>query len=73
MILPEIPKSYIILLFLIGMIILRAMGIDTFVTAGLSLITGYITGMHMEQSKIPVVPIVLPIETDPALKAKVRI
>jgi len=71
--LPEIPKSYIILFFLAGMVVLRAMGIDTFVTAGLSLVAGYLTGQHMEQVKVPAVPIVLPVITDPEFKAKVRI
>jgi hypothetical protein len=71
--LPEIPKSYIIMVLLVGMIILRSQGIDTFVTAGLGLIAGYLTGSHMEQVKTPAVPLVLPIVTDPRLKAKVRI
>jgi len=42
--LPEIPKSWMICSLLITLIILRCFGIDTFVTAGISIIIGYLTG-----------------------------
>jgi len=48
---PEIPITYIVALLVIGLVILRAFGIDTFTTAGLSMIIGYITGKHVEQAK----------------------
>lgn len=47
--LPEIPNSWLIALVLVGLVILRAFGIDTFVTAGLSVIIGYLTGVKQEQ------------------------
>jgi hypothetical protein len=50
-ILPEIPKSWLIAGLFISMVILRAAGIDGFTTAGLSLVVGYITGKHIEQTK----------------------
>lgn len=50
--LQEIPKSYIIVIIFIGLIILRAMNMDSWVTAALSLIVGYMTGKHIEQIKV---------------------
>jgi hypothetical protein len=49
--LPEIPQTYIILTLLIGLIIMRIYGIDSFTTAALSLIIGWLTGVKMEQSR----------------------
>lgn len=49
--LPEIPKSWIIAMILIGMIIMRTFGIDTWVTASLSLIMGWLVGVKMEQAR----------------------
>ena len=46
---PEIPKSYLVALLLVGLVVLRLFGIDTYVTALLSAIGGYILGKHIEQ------------------------
>lgn len=40
--LPEIPKTWLLAMMLGGLMGLRAFGIDTFVTAGLSAILGWI-------------------------------
>lgn len=48
---PEIPTSWIVCVIFIGLVILRAMDIDTYVTAGISLLIGYITGKHVEQTR----------------------
>ena len=55
--LPEIPNSWLIGVLLIGLIVLRSFGIDSFTTAGISLLIGYITGKHIQQTKEPVVQI----------------
>ena len=55
--LPEIPNSWLIGALLIGLIVLRSFGIDSFTTAGISLLIGYITGKHIQQTKEPVVQI----------------
>ena len=47
--LPEIPVSWVIVLLLIGLIVLRAFGIDTWTTAAISTLIGYLTGVKMEQ------------------------
>ena len=44
----EIPRSWIIAILIVGMIIMRLFGIDTWTTAALSLIIGYLTGQHIE-------------------------
>ena len=49
--LPEIPNTYLVALLLIALVILRMWGIDSFTTAGISLIIGYITGKHVEQAR----------------------
>jgi hypothetical protein len=49
--LPEIPNSYLIAVLLVGMVIMRAYGIDSWTTAAISLLMGYITGKHVEQSR----------------------
>ena len=49
--LPEIPNSWLITVLLIGLVIMRCFGVDSFTTAGISLLIGYITGKHVEQSK----------------------
>ena len=46
--LPEIPRSWIIFFLLIGIVMLRCFGIDSWTTAALSLLIGYITGQHIE-------------------------
>jgi len=47
--LPEIPKTWLIALLLLGCIVLRGFGIDTFVTAALMAMVGYLTGVKLEQ------------------------
>lgn len=49
--LPEIPNTYLVALLFLGLIILRMWNIDSFTTAGLSLVMGYITGKHVEQAR----------------------
>jgi len=51
--LPDIPQTWFILALLVGLMGLRAMGIDTFVTAGLSSIIGYLLGTKLEQGRLP--------------------
>jgi hypothetical protein len=50
-ILPEIPQSFLIMLLLISLVVMRMCGIDTFVTAGLSAISGYLLGIKLEQTR----------------------
>jgi len=50
--LPDIPQSWLIALLAVCLVLLRLFGIDTWTTAALSLIIGYITGKHVEQSKL---------------------
>lgn len=49
--LPEIPKTWIICLLLIGLVVLRLFGIDTWTTAAISTLVGYVTGKHIEQTR----------------------
>jgi hypothetical protein len=49
--LPEIPMSWIIVLLLVGLIVLRYFGIDTWTTAAISTIIGWLTGVKMEQAR----------------------
>jgi hypothetical protein len=49
--LPDIPITWIVLLLIIGLIILRAMNIDSWTTAAISTIIGWLTGTKMEQIK----------------------
>jgi hypothetical protein len=49
--LPEIPKTYILTILMIGLVIIRCFGIDSWTTAMLSIIVGYITGKHVEQTR----------------------
>jgi len=49
--LPEIPKSYLIALFLVSMVVLRGFGIDSIVTASLASISGYLLGVKLEQAR----------------------
>jgi hypothetical protein len=48
--LPDIPKTWIIFFLLISLVGLRAFGIDTWTTAALSVVIGYITGKHVAQT-----------------------
>ena len=45
----EIPQTWLIAGLGVGLIAMRCFGIDTFVTAGLSIILGYLTGVKQEQ------------------------
>lgn len=47
--LPEIPQSWLIGAIMVGLVTLRAFGIDSWTTAALSLVIGYLTGKHIEQ------------------------
>lgn len=47
--LPEIPMSWIIVILLVGLIVLRAINIDSWTTAAISTIIGWLTGVKMEQ------------------------
>lgn len=47
--LPEIPKTWLIAALLVALVVLRAFGIDSFTTAGLGILIGYLTGVKMEQ------------------------
>lgn len=48
---PEIPKTYLIAMLVIALVVMRCFGIDSFTTAGIATIIGYITGKHIEQTK----------------------
>lgn len=48
---PEVPNGYLIALLVVCLVVMRIFGIDSFTTAGLSLIIGYVTGKHIEQTK----------------------
>jgi hypothetical protein len=45
----EIPQTWLILFVLVGLVIMRILGVDSWTTASLSLIIGYMTGKHIEQ------------------------
>lgn len=49
--LPELPKSYTIFALAIALCVLRAIGIDSYTTAGLGMLIGYVTGKHIEQTR----------------------
>ena len=48
--LPEIPNTWLIALLFAALVMLRIYGIDSFTTAGISLLIGYVTGKHIEQT-----------------------
>lgn len=48
---PDIPQSWLIAFLLLSLVVMRCFGIDSFTTAALSLVVGYITGKHVEQGK----------------------
>ena len=50
--LPEIPQSWLIGLLMVGLVIMRCFGIDSFTTAAISIIIGYLTGVKMEQTRV---------------------
>jgi len=47
---PEIPNSWIIFIISIALIVIRAFGIDTWTTAAISTLIGYMTGKHIERN-----------------------
>lgn len=49
--LPEIPNSWVVLALAIALVALRAIGIDSWTTAALSMLIGWVTGKHIEQAK----------------------
>jgi len=49
--LPNIPHSWLIALLLVCLVVLRAYGIDSFTTASISMIIGYLTGVKLEQAR----------------------
>lgn len=49
--LPEIPTSWMVLGLMAGLIAMRSFGIDTWTTAALSTLMGYLTGIKMEQGR----------------------
>ena len=51
--LPDIPTTWTITLLLAGLIVLRCFGIDTWTTAAISTLIGYLTGRHLEQTRTP--------------------
>jgi hypothetical protein len=55
----EIPKTWLIAGLIVSLTIMRAFGIDSFTTAGIGIIIGYLTGKHIEQAREPVlIPLV---------------
>jgi uncharacterized membrane protein AbrB (regulator of aidB expression) len=51
--LPDIPKTWIVIILLIGMVVMRCFGIDSWTTSALSIIIGWLVGVKMEQSRLP--------------------
>lgn len=49
---PEIPQSWLIGALMLGLVTMRCFGIDSFTTAALSIVIGYLTGVKMEQQRI---------------------
>ena len=49
--LPQIPNSWIIVIVCLSLVVLRAINIDTYVTAGIATIIGYLTGVKLEQTR----------------------
>ena len=47
--LPEIPMTWLMAVFLVAMVLLRAFGIDSWTTAILSSIAGFLFGVKSEQ------------------------
>lgn len=48
----EIPLTWLVAFIFSGLVILRAFGIDSYTTAALGLIVGWLTGKHVESAKI---------------------
>jgi RsiW-degrading membrane proteinase PrsW (M82 family) len=49
--LPDIPHSWLVAVFFLGMIALRAMNIDSFVSVGLSLVAGFLFGKDLGKTQ----------------------
>lgn len=49
--LPDIPQTWLVGMIMIMLVIMRIYGIDSFTTAALATIIGYVTGKHIEQTK----------------------
>jgi hypothetical protein len=49
--LPDIPRTWLVGILSIGLIVMRLFGIDSFTTAALSMIIGWLVGVKMEQSR----------------------
>lgn len=47
--LPEIPQTWLVGLLLASMVVMRFFNIDSWTTAALSSVMGYILGKHQEQ------------------------
>lgn len=47
----EIPNTWLVLTMFAGMVVLRTFGIDTYVTAGISVLIGWVAGKHIEQAR----------------------
>lgn len=50
-ILPDIPRSWQITFLIVALVILRSFGIDTWTTAALSSIVGYLFGKDITEEK----------------------
>jgi len=48
---PDIPRTWIVVMLLVGLIVLRAMDIDSWTTASISTIIGWLVGVKMEQTR----------------------
>lgn len=51
--LQEIPQTWLIAGLMIGLVTLRCFGIDSWTTAALSTVIGYMTGKHIESERLP--------------------
>ena len=49
--LKEIPQTWLIALLISALVIMRCFGIDSWTTAALSSLIGYLTGRHLQQNK----------------------
>lgn len=47
----EIPQTWLIAGLGVGLVVMRCFGIDSWTTAALSVVIGYLTGKHIEQVK----------------------
>jgi hypothetical protein len=49
--LPEIPHSWLITIIAVSLVTLRLVGIDSWTTASLGMLMGYLTGKHLNEAK----------------------